>query len=498
MHISSIFALLAMGLAPAWAAAVPVLDLPALDISPGAIPLDKFRLGGETPKLLKPKLPAFTGRLDFALKKRIALNWNDDGDDITKAELTASWDEQDDVKVINMADFGSALEKVDCTAPTMSLDFKQSAPYAEAKAAWNWVNGASKNNVILFVNHPSCGDDKAEAPFRVTAIRYDDAKFIAYLAVQEITDLESIIPDGDLVVETLADVNEPIVNTRSDITSSPELDKRITLKKSTTISLNKNFDNKNIFSIGSGANTLKLDCTDCGTRGKIKVKLYAKIRWFKVKKSYVEFRAEDVQAWLNLKLQGKGNKSGKGHKVVVPITAYGFEIKRIATLRIAADIGVGYDASIEGEGNVSWGATAKLSSPSVWRECFKGCEDEKTGWTINTTPIEPKGAGSLKAKLGVHAFITPKAEARIFKSGYEVGVAILAPKFEGTAKVAGNSNGGICANTKAILGVDVDLKVGLQCYAYAGDNYQTPDWRKTLFEKMWTVYDKCFILARKP
>ncbi|KAK0619477.1 hypothetical protein B0T14DRAFT_554729 [Immersiella caudata] len=492
MHISSVFAL-ALGLAPAWA--VPVLELPALDISPGAIPLDKFRLGGDI-KLLKPKLPALTGRLDFNLKKRIALNWNDDGDDITKAELTANWDEQEDVKVIDMSDFGSALEKVDCTAPTMSLDFKQSGPYNQAKASWSWVNGASKNNIIMFVNHPSCGDDKAEAPFRVTAIRYDDVKFVAYMTVQEITDLESIIPDGDLVVETLADVDEPIVNTRD--LESADLDKRIVAKKTTTISLNRNFDNKNIFSLGSGANYLKLDCTDCGTRGKIKVKLYAKIRWFRVKQSYVEFRAEDVSAFLNLKLHGKGSKTGKGHKVVVPITAYGFEIKRVATLRIAADIGVGYDASIDGEGNVTWGATAKLTSPSVWRECFKGCDDEKTGWVVSTTTVEPKGAGSLKAKLGVHAFITPKAEARIFKSGYEVGVAILAPKFEGTAKVSGNSNGGICANTKAILGVDVDLKVGLQCYVYAGDNYQTPDWRKTLFEKMWTVYDKCFVLAKKP
>ncbi|KAK0653054.1 hypothetical protein B0T16DRAFT_388209 [Cercophora newfieldiana] len=492
MHISSIFAL-ALGLAPAWA--VPVQELTGLDLTPGAIPLDKFRLGGDL-KVLKPKL-RLGDRIDFALKKRISLNWNDGDDDVTKAELTANWDEQDDVKVINMADFGSALEKVDCTAPTMSLDFKTSGPYNEAKTSWNWVNGASKNNIIMFVNHPSCGEDKADAPFRVTSIRYDDQRFIAYMTVKEIDDLESVIPDGDLVVETLADVDEPIVNAR-DLESDPELAKRIVAKKTTTISLNKNFDNRNIFSLGSGNNYVKLDCTDCGTRGKIKVKLYAKIRLFRVKKSYVEFRAEDVQAFLNLKLHGKGNKSGKGHKVVVPITAYGFEIRRVATLRIAADIGVGYDASIDGEGHVTWGATAKLTNPSVWRECFKGCDDEKSGWQITTTQVEPKGAGSLKAKLGVHGFITPKAEARIFKSGYEVGVAILAPKFDGTATVSGNSNGGICANTKAILGVDVDLKVGLQCYVYAGDNYQSPDWRKVLFERMWTLYDKCFILARKP
>lgn len=421
-------------------------------------------------------------------------------DDVTKAELKANWDEQDDVKVIDMADFGTALEKVDCTAPTMSLDFKQAAAYKDAKTSWNWVNGAAKNNIILFVNHPSCGADKAETPFRVTAIKYDDQKFIAYLTVEEIDDLEGVIPDGDLTIETLADVDEPILNARDFEEGAPprhQLDRRA--KKSVTISLNSNFDNKNIVSLGSGSsNYLKLDCTDCGTRGKIRVKLYAKIKWFKVKKSYVEFRAEDVQAFLNLKLHGKGSKTGKGHKVVIPITAYGFRIPKVATLRIAADIGVGYDASIDGEGYVTWGATARLSNPSVWRECFRGCDDEKSGWQISTTQRDPTGKGALKAKLGVHAYITPKAEARIFKSGYEVGVALLAPKFAGTATVSGNANGGVCANPQAILGADVDVKVGVEAYVYAGDNYQSPDWRKGLFEKMWTLYDKCFVLAKKP
>ncbi len=72
------------------------------------------------------------------------------------------------------------------------------------------------------------------------------------------------------------------------------------------------------------------------------------------------------------------------------------------------------------------------------------------------------------------------------------------PKLQGTATVSGNTNGGVCANPQAILGVDVDVKVGLECYVYAGDNYQSPDWRKTLFEKMWTLYDQCFVLAKKP
>jgi len=373
MHVSHIVAL-ALGLGPVMA--IPLQELTGLDISPAAISIERFRLDDDL-QLLTPTIPRFTNKIDFALKKSIALNWDAGENDVTKAELTANWNEQDEVKVINMADFGSALEAVDCSAPSMSLDFKLAGPYNEAKASWKWVNGATKNTIIMFVNHPSCGADKAEAPFRVTSIEYDDKNFIAYMAVEEIGDLESIIPDGDLVVETIADVDEPILNARDF--EGPRLPKRVSASKSTTISLNSNFNNKNIFTLGSGGNVLKLDCTECGTKGKVRVKLYAKIKWFKVKQSYVEFRAEDVEAFLNLKLEGKGSKSLKGSKVLIPITAFGFNIPKIATLRIAADIGVGYDASIEGEGYVTWGASAKLTNPSVWRECFRGCDDEKSG-----------------------------------------------------------------------------------------------------------------------
>lgn len=43
----------------------------------------------------------------------------------------------------------------------------------------------------------------------------------------------------------------------------------------------------------------------------------------------------------------------------------------------------------------------------------------------------------------------------------------------------------------------IDVKIGLQCYVYAGKDYQSTDWRKVLFEKMWTLYDKCSVLATK-
>lgn len=73
MHFPHILAL-AFGLAPALA--VPVND--PLDISPAAVPLSKLKLdvGAASLKVLKPK-PRLTPKVDFALKKKIALNWND-------------------------------------------------------------------------------------------------------------------------------------------------------------------------------------------------------------------------------------------------------------------------------------------------------------------------------------------------------------------------------------------------------------------------------------
>ncbi len=71
MHISRILALVAV-LAPAWAAPAD----PVLDKSPATIPLDKLKLSGDL-KVLRPKIPQIPGKVDFGLKKRIALNWMD-------------------------------------------------------------------------------------------------------------------------------------------------------------------------------------------------------------------------------------------------------------------------------------------------------------------------------------------------------------------------------------------------------------------------------------
>ncbi|KAM7211478.1 hypothetical protein V8F06_013130 [Rhypophila decipiens] len=498
MHLSALLAV-ALGLAPVWA--VPTKGLAEFDPQSGAIPIERFHEFEKDLKVLKPRRPKKGTKPDFGLKKDIVLNWDDGQEDIIKAELTASWKEQDEVSVINMADFASALEKVDCTAPTLSMIFSRPELFVEAQKSWEWINGGEKNSVIMFANHRSCGEDKAGAPFRVTGIKFDDKQLTAYAIVEEIANLETVIPDGELVVDSIADIDEPIEEAPEDDleqADASKVSKRQTVSITPSISLNKDFNNKNIFSIGSGNNYLKLDCTTCGSRGKINIKLYTRIRWFSVQESYVEFRAQEVRAFVNLKLHGKGSRNSKNHKVLFPITAYGFQIPGIATLRLAADIGVGYDASLLGEGQVTWGATAMLTNPSVMRQCFKGCNHINSGWQITTQQVQPAGSGSLMARISAHTFITPKAEARIFSSGYEVGIALLAPKFDGTALVAANSDGGICAHPKAILGVDIDVKVGLQCYVYAGPNYQSPNWQRTLYERMWTLYDECFILARKP
>lgn len=73
MHFTHAIAL-ALGLAPVWA--VPV-EVPNLDISPALLTPDKLQLDLPGLAILKPKIPNLAGRFDFALKKNIALNWND-------------------------------------------------------------------------------------------------------------------------------------------------------------------------------------------------------------------------------------------------------------------------------------------------------------------------------------------------------------------------------------------------------------------------------------
>lgn len=297
--------------------------------------------------------------------------------------LKANWNEADDMKVINMEDFGDTVKNVDCTAPLI-IDFKEAADFSHAVREWGWINEKTGNKIILFVNHPACGKDPTRLPYVVKSIQYDEKQLRADMKVEAAADFLSIIPDGELEIDTLIDPNEVLppsyFETRPTSTSSarPGSTKPPTkrLEVNPSLSLNKDLSG-NIFHIGQSSNFVSLDCTDCGTHGYLRAKAYVKISWFKIKTAYIQFTTDGVEVKVNLKLEAHSEYSTTDHKVIIPIQVY-VGIPEMIDLHFGADLGFGWDINFQATGQVTWGITGKLVD-STYRNCLKGCSDTNQG-----------------------------------------------------------------------------------------------------------------------
>lgn len=279
-------------------------------------------------------------------------------------------------KVISMEEFGDELSDVDCTPPDLYMDFKHKDAFEEAKQKWGWVNQNQQNHFILFVNHPKCGPRDRRVAYNITKISYDNNKFIANMVGEKIDDFKRAVHTGKLRVEAK-------VAPTANATSQSELTPRWRLGKSGSI--HRDFSG-NIVSISDASNSVKLDCTDCGTDGTLGVAFDASwgvTSWWPpkvgVKHAYFEFWGYNVAARLNLALSGKTNGPKSGSKKLFSFQIFGLEIPGIMRLGFGPEFGVGYTVNLSGGGKVTWGARAALTPTSYYKLCFKGCSSGKNG-----------------------------------------------------------------------------------------------------------------------
>jgi hypothetical protein len=289
---------------------------------------------------------------------------------MASAVLTGTYPGTDE-KVINMESFHDELVAVDCTPPTMSMQFAHQEAYDAAKQQWGWVNGKDQRFFILFANDAKCGPSKQRVPYNVTKITYDDKKKLATMRASKL-DFKSAVRQGSLRVESQA---QPIANNAS-------VTPRFRIGQSGSI--HKDFSG-NIFNVGSGGNNVRLDCTDCGTDGMLGVAFDAswgvKGWWppkLGVTHAFLEFWGTNVMAKLNVALSGQSGPQS-GRQKLFSFQIFGLEIPGVMRLGVGPEFGVGYSVAIAGGGKVSWGANAYLTPNSYSKICFVGCSNQKQG-----------------------------------------------------------------------------------------------------------------------
>jgi hypothetical protein len=173
-----------------------------------------------------------------------------------------------------MEDFGSALEKVDRTPPHLVLDFKDKSSFEAAKTKWNWV-----------VNHHACKKDISRVPYKITKVKYDLARFIAYMDTEEV-DYKRMGHDGPLVMETFLDESVTRRCELEDRDWNGTLGKRVSADKE--VSIKKDFSG-NIWKAGDANSGASFGCVGCGTNGQLKVKLDVQVCLLSIKSAYIEF-----------------------------------------------------------------------------------------------------------------------------------------------------------------------------------------------------------------
>jgi hypothetical protein len=269
-----------------------------------------------------------------------------------------------DEKVINMEDFADTISSVTCSTAQVIIAFNSQAFYDSAKSLWSWVNQLPGRHFFIIVKHSGCGTPVTRRPFNITALNYDTVRRQVLLTGQEVT-YESCVHDGHLVVDTLPDQ-----------TLTSQVVPRASIGK--TINLNRNFTG-NIFRTGTSPNIASLDCVDCGMLGTLRVVLDVSIHLFSVKQAYIEFRAQDVSARVNLALTGQVGSYLTSFKELYRNDILGIDIPGIARIGIGPAFGFGWSFSILSNGNITLGGEAKLTPTSIARYCLKGCDTTSQG-----------------------------------------------------------------------------------------------------------------------
>ncbi|KAG4411515.1 hypothetical protein IFR04_015338, partial [Cadophora malorum] len=339
---------------------------------------------------------------DVSLKDKIVLAWREEETGVD-AELSASWENMSNVKVINMEDFIDTVGNVDCTAPHMYLDFSDSSVYSAAKQEWQWVNNNNQNNIVIFANHPKCTDDGSREPYIVTSTQFNDTLTRVDFTVEKTASYDDVLNDAELGYHTWYEPDEALLaavwnQTAEDVKEThvafekrgvveralanetlPALAK--TKRDGVSISVNQRFDDRDIFRKEFAeeglSGSIALVCKTCATRGRIRIQ--GTIQWsgFWPAAAYVDFIATDVQSefLLQLLLNVKFDQADQ-----VPLYQLGasVEVKNLFSASLLLGIGVGYEWSIEAEGSVEFGTRGKMRD-GVQRTCFFGCSNSKSG-----------------------------------------------------------------------------------------------------------------------
>lgn len=154
--------------------------------------------------------------------------------------------------------FSNWLTSVNCNGDVIKFKFKNRRSFNAAKKGWKWVNDG-KRRIIIVLSSGTC-NNVARQPYLAKHVRF---RGLTVTVEAQASAWGDAVSRGKLRLNTLGLVQ-----------SNDTLQKRLApVQKS--IDVGSSFSGKNLFSkpINNTALTASIECSECGTRGKLNLNI---------------------------------------------------------------------------------------------------------------------------------------------------------------------------------------------------------------------------------
>ncbi|KXX79947.1 Proteoglycan 4 [Madurella mycetomatis] len=403
--------------------------------------------------------------------------WGSEGtDNFVFANLTLVYKDNFEF-VIGMERFESLLKSVACGKPLV-LEFIDADSFEQASSLWNWVNDDVNNTFVLVSDR--CGDDGDRQPFLVSDIRFEPESFKAYL--------DAVPKEWVDVAKTyslhIGYVPNLETNETNLVKRGPDF----------TMNLASNF-NRNLFKQKVSGVDLSVDCTRCGTQGRMLIDFDLDVGFHKPRLS-MKINPKDVAAFLQLSMsaEGKLSKAWQWEKTLVSIPIQGIKISKIGKIGAFLEVEVGFFLN-EWSGTVetSFGANMALSNAAVVEVNVFDLDNGKfSGWSPTLTALPFSLGAKVDGSVELYAQPSLAISATALGQGLELSLDLRMP-YVGVDFSAMTNTAGVCG-TKKTIGVNLAASAGVDLsvqVAKAGQE-ANPLWERTLLDKSWPLYSHCY------
>ncbi|KAF2870621.1 hypothetical protein BDV95DRAFT_574253 [Massariosphaeria phaeospora] len=381
--------------------------------------------------------------------------------------------------IIDMDDFAGLVKSIDCTAPDLSLDFKDEKSYAYAKEAWNWVNSDANYTFLLVASAEACEPDSRRQPFLVTDLDFDEANNKVLMRAEQKL-WEDVAESYSFKI-----TNEPL-----------PLDGPVRAKRDgSTLNLKHDFSRR-LFDINSKGLDIGVSCSKCGTEGSVLVDFDIEKKWKVPAGASMQITPQNVAASIELALHLSGKLTsayspGDVNVVSVPIT--GINVGDVFKIGVFLTVDLGFEIDEwSGSAQASMGARMAIPNSSNLKINLFGKGDHAmSGWVPQFSKIPPSLSAKVEGSAEAYAQAGVEISAKGLKQGFTVGLDMKMPYIRADFSAMANSKG-VCG-TKKTLGVDVQADIGAELLASAAKGDDPPFWSYTLFDKtLGTLIDKCY------